>query len=319
MHSWHLDIRFLRSRSCSKGPINKALGVALVLMIITVSFAMAAQTPSVDPAQAAAAAPAGGWLGPDGDALPFATHGEVLEFLAHAEIVDRKVIEGSANRPLRLTLERDGVRARAIFRTVRTRGFSVNGKVSQRMLLRDDYLFEVAAYTLSYLLGLDHVPPATLREVDGKEGSIQLWVEKARTETARIEKDGAQEMPNLFNLQMHRLLVFDALILNYDRNAGNILVDERGKVWFVDHTRSFMRVPSLAAAEKLSHCDHHLWREIQELDPKRVKASLAPYLSKGQIQALLTRHRHLIRRIEVLIAEAGEEQVLFELDRHLPS
>ena len=44
-------------------------------------------------------ASAGRWNGVDGQALPFATHGEVLEFLRTAEVVDRVEIKGSLSRP----------------------------------------------------------------------------------------------------------------------------------------------------------------------------------------------------------------------------
>ena len=50
------------------------------------------------------------------------------------------------------------------------------------MYFRDNYIYEPAAYQLSLLLGLDNVPPATLRKIDNKNGSVQIWVENAMTE-----------------------------------------------------------------------------------------------------------------------------------------
>ncbi len=55
------------------------------------------------------------------------------------------------------------------------------------MYFRDNYIYEPAAYQLSLLLGLDNVPPATLRKIDNKNGSVQIWVENAMTEKANVD------------------------------------------------------------------------------------------------------------------------------------
>ena len=65
-----------------------------------------------------AAAVPGRWLGPDGKPLPFASEGEILEYLRSARVVATERLDAGINRPVKLTLERDSITVHAIFRTV---------------------------------------------------------------------------------------------------------------------------------------------------------------------------------------------------------
>ena len=87
-----------------------------------------------------------------------------------------------------MLLEKDGIRADAIFRDVHEeRAGADHGGGKADLFFRDDYIFEPAAYELARLLGLDNVPPATLRKLHGKKGSVQIWVENSMTEKKRIQ------------------------------------------------------------------------------------------------------------------------------------
>lgn len=298
-------------------PFSLALLATLVALPIFAPplFAGRPSEPAAAVAAPAARGPEGPWRGQDGKLLPFADADAALDFLRSAEIVERHVIQGTFNNPVRLTLERDGVRARAIFRTVEQSGMSLNQKIDHRLMLRDSYRFEVAAWELARLLGLDNVPPTALRTIDGQEGSIQLWIEQASPVDALTAGGQALAQPDLYALQRHELQVFDALILNYDRNAGNQLLDGGGKLWYVDHTRTFMRMPDLLDADNLRFCDRRLLNGLKQLDRDAVKTALAPYLEPAQIDALLKRQKLLLKRFDRLIAERGEDAVVFELIR----
>ena len=104
--------------------------------------------------------------------------------------------------------------------------------------------------------------------------------------------------------------IFDNLIYNFDRNNGNLLIDARGKVWFIDHTRSFKRLPALVSPEDIRVCDAHLWERLQELNKAAFKEELKDYLSAIELDALTKRHRKLVAYIEDLISELGAETVL---------
>ncbi|MCH7667297.1 MAG: hypothetical protein IH936_15380 [Acidobacteria bacterium] len=283
------------------------LAAMLLTTILVAPLAKAETDVDVDPM-----ASAGHWRGIDGQALPFATHGQVLEFLRTAEVVDSVEIKGSLNRPLKLTLEKDGVRAHAIFRTVNVERDEMRHVREHARGFRDSYVFEVAAYELSRLLDLDNVPPAVLRKIGREKGSVQLWVEQAMGVQERMEQGIDPRHEKLWLFQKQNMVVFDNLIYNFDRNPGNILIDASGKVWFVDHTRSFKKLPVLSNRAQMKVLERRFWNRLCDLDAEAVREQLDPYLDGRQIEALLARQRKIVKTIKRRIAEYGEQAILFE-------
>lgn len=277
-----------------------ALAAVLALGAVHLANAVAGDQPA-----------AASWLGPDGEPLPFRDDAEVLEFLGEARVVSSKQLDSGSNHPYKLLLERGGVRAHAIFRDVdKTRRGSHSAAERLFPSYRDSYLFEVAAYEMSRLLGLDNVPPARLYRWNGRHGSIQLWVEGARSEGERMELGEKPADAAAWHLQRTTMRIFDNLIYNFDRNHGNQLLDGTGKLWLVDHTRSFKPTPRLPSKDEILVIDESLWRRLRTLDDDLVRARLEPYLDIRQLEALADRHRQLVEHVESLIAERGEEQVL---------
>jgi hypothetical protein len=260
-----------------------------------------------------------GFLGADGQPLPFISHDQVREFLRTAPIKASYDIPTGTSKPRKLLLEQDGVSLHAIFRTVDNKAFNVNTGASHQVMLRDSFRYEVAAYELSRLLGLDNVPPAVLREVDGQPGSVQLWIEQAPSLADLDEQGTKPPSAQYVDLQKLVIVVFDNLVYNFDRNTGNMLVDRSGKLWFVDHTRTFTRMGALPGSEYIVVCDRKLWQQLKAVDKDQLKRALGPYLDGGQLTALIKRQKTLIRHIEKLIKKKGEGEVLFDLEQYRPS
>lgn len=257
------------------------------------------------------------WLGPDGEPLPFSDEDEVLRFLLKANPVAWREIGEGINRTRKVTLELNGIRANAVFRTV-DRGRQERPTTrTRRTAFHDSYVFEVAAFEMSRLLGLDNVPPAVLRRLRGQSGSLQLWIEKASSDAQRIRKGKLVSDLAYRNLQVQSLKVFDRLIDNFDRNPGNLLADESGKLWFVDHTRSFRSLPNVEEIHEVAVIEPSLWQNLVALDRKQVRERVSRYLPPGSVSALMKRRERLIRHIEALIEERGEDRVLLtaELQR----
>jgi hypothetical protein len=125
----------------------------------------------------------------DGEPLPFADQDDIVEFLRTAQVLEREEVQAGVNRPTKMLLERDGLRTHAVFRTVDNQRETWELPNRERLVnFRDSFRYEPAAYRLSRLLGLDAVPPAVDRRIDGKLGSIQLWVHGAITEKVRGEQ-----------------------------------------------------------------------------------------------------------------------------------
>ena len=121
-------------------------------------------------------------MGPDGDPLPFENDDEVMEFLETASVIGRTDIGTGIHRFKKLTLEKSGVRAHAIFRDVdiTERDARVGGRYYR--VFRDSYRFECAAYELGRLIGILNIPPVVLRRIRRTDGGLQLWIEDVRDE-----------------------------------------------------------------------------------------------------------------------------------------
>lgn len=241
------------------------------------------------------------WFDPDGNPLPFTTDEEVLDFLSGAEIVWKEKLPAGTNKKKRkVLLERDGVRAHAIHRT----GYEVKHIAGGGFV--DSYESEIAAYLLDRLLWQSSVPPVVRR----KGGSLQLWIEKATTEASRIKADEEPPDPVAFDHQIKNLRIFDNLIANTDRNPGNILIDSSGKVWFIDHTRSFAGQEDLRYPDAVTGCDEVLWQRLREVTDDEIRAALKGYVGP-YTDALLTRRKLLVDLIKQRIKEQGESSFLF--------
>jgi hypothetical protein len=252
------------------------------------------------------------WKGPDDDALPFVTDEEVLDFLANAEVIKWKEITWSKNRPRKVTLEKDGIGANAIFRTVDDAKPFTNIDGKNYRNFHDSYRYECAAYELSRLLDLDTVPPCVPRNLFDQEGSVQLWIENAKTFKERAEED-SELIKNLqWARQRQTMRIFDALIYNFDRNTGNMLIDATGKLWFIDHTRSFLPSGRIENMDKINWCDRGVWEKLKALDKDTLSAKLQPYLDYLRLLSVLQRRDKLVDYIESLIEQKGEEAVLFD-------
>ncbi len=254
------------------------------------------------------------WLGPDGNPLPFKTDEEVMEFMRTAKVVSVREIGEGLTKPEVVMLEKEEIQMRAQFQSHNERQDVAQLPTGTEMGFRDTYLFNIAAYKLGVMLGLDNIPPSVRRKVKGKWGSLTIWLEKTMTEKQRR----AQKIVNpdilRWNLQMYRMWLFDELIANIDRNQGNILIDEGWNVWMIDHTRAFRRGKKLVRPERVRRFDRKLWDRILVLDEKEVKTRLKNLLSGSEVKAIFKRRDELARHIQKLIDKRGEALAFYTLD-----
>jgi hypothetical protein len=279
---------------------------------LLVFVAAAALAPPAALAQAtapvAAEKPRSVWVDPEGAPLPFASDDELMEFLRTASVVSRKTTETGITKPWKLLLEKDGIRAHAIFRYVEVE--KKQTRVSDRTFLRfrDSAACECAAYVLARALGLDNVPPAVPRTLRMKEGSVQIWVEDARD-----QKAGDFRPPNIsaWVKQLWDMGLFDNLILNVDRNIGNQKVSQDYKLWLIDHTRAFQPKGELLTPEKLRKINRQAWDRLQAMSDDELQDLVRDYLDGGQVQALVQRRQLLVELVTGLVEELGEDVVFY--------
>ena len=258
------------------------------------------------------------WIGPDGEQLSFRSNEEIEEFLRTAEIVSRKRVGEGINNPLKVLLEKDGIQMYAVFRDVRVQSNQMkmnDGTV--KMFFRDDARFECAAYELSKLLGLDTVPPAVERKIQGKKGTLQAWVENVTTEKALRKTTDVPPSGGITRwrwiMQRQNIYIFDNLIYNEDRNLGNILIEPDWKLWMIDHTRAFRRWKELLNPDQIQFSERSLWEKLQTLDETLVRERLEKFLNPAEMNGLIERTGLLVDHIQKLIDDRGQKAVLFTL------
>jgi hypothetical protein len=253
------------------------------------------------------------WIGSDGKPLPFKTDEEILDFLRTAEIVEIEKIPEGVTKPQKLYLEKDGIKAAAVFRDKEIHKKRWNDpSAGPRVDFRDSCVYECAAYRLSRLLGLNNVPPTVRRKVKGKKGTVQIWIEGAMTDTHRLRAKILPPDTRRWSRQDQVMKLWDQLLFNDDRNRGNVLIDQHWNVWLIDHTRCFRVYDDVPEVQKIKYCERSLWEKLRNLDEEVVRVELSDYLRSPEIDGLLKRRTRLIKHIEALIEERGENVVLFE-------
>ena len=271
-------------------------GSALLVVVLAVSLSVVAQTSHLR-----------FFVDPDGKPLPFQSNEEVEEFLRSAEIVSSERIGAGLNNPLKVLLEKDGFRMHAVFRDVHVDQREIKLTDGTKFFFRDDADFECATYELAKLLGLDTVPPAVVRKIKRTEGTLQVFVENAMSNAERRKDKIPAPSAGLdywrWMMQWQQIQMFDNLIYNEDRNPGNVLISPDGRLWMIDHGRSFRRWKELPHPELVSYMDRNVWEKLQTLDEALVRERLKDYLQLYEMEGLLERRRLLVKHVQKLIEE----------------
>jgi hypothetical protein len=227
---------------------------------------------------------------------------EYEEFLKNGEIVKIEDIPVGVTKPLRGYFAEGGLIQSMSFKGIkpgRYKGFW------------ESYKSDIAAYELDKLLGLNMIPPTVEKRVKGNLGAAVMWVKPVKSFK---EMGGPPNPPPIhferWNRQMVKAKMFDVLIYNKDPNLGNWLVDPAWNLCLIDHTRAFTEDKKWA--HTLQRVDAELWERMKALTLDELKPVLDPWLSKGQIEAIIERRDMMQKEIEKLIAANGEAAVLMK-------
>jgi hypothetical protein len=257
------------------------------------------------------------WRDVDGKPLPFQSDEEIEEFLRTATVESTEKIPVGVTGPRKVVLAGNGVRVHAAFKDIERREkvmkLQIGGRRYEFRDWRDSHSYDVAAYHIDRLLGLDRVPPAALRKIKNKDGSLKIWLEGTLSEKERQDR-GCDPPDGIRWYQQHQILyMFDNLVANQDSNLGNTLIDESWRLWFIDCGRCFGSREEIFYPKAITHCERNLWQALQELDKERLEERLGPYLTVHERKALLARRDKLVQHVQNLIDELGEKNVLYDL------
>lgn len=245
-----------------------------------------------------------------------AERGEWEDFLKIAEIIGDKQQQGreAVTNPWELTLEKNGVTKKALWKNAegRMRGFVENWR------------WEIAAYRLDKLLGLNMIAPTIEKKFKGVSGSCQLWVDywiKAKDKNEQNIKIPSDKVTS-YNRANYLRWAFDNLIANEDRHTGNIFITKDWRIILPDHSRSFRTSRKLT--KNLIYTEKHkdgpkimkelpraFVEKLKSLNFELIKDCVGDYLTKKEVNAVLIRRDLILEVIDERINKLGEDKVLY--------
>jgi hypothetical protein len=169
----------------------------------------------------------------------------------------------------------------------------------------ESYKSEIAAYELDRLLNMRMVPPAVERRIGNETGAAVMWVPGMKSVK---ELGGKVPSGAVWGKPIRQMQMFDNLIRNIDRNAGNILIGQPGDVILIDHSRAFTTDGKLQ--NKMERVDADLWERMQTLNRENLMRALGGWLDEDAIAAIIMRRDSMASEIDKLIAKRGRALVL---------
>lgn len=235
-------------------------------------------------------------------------------FLREARLVDKKTLPVGITRSQRYTLTDGRVKARAVWKTIDeskpgVTNFQGGGFVVD---FADSWKHEVASYELDKLVGTNLVPPTVERTFDRTTGSLQLWVEKARTEADRKQERIAPPDTEAWNRQMYGVRLLHQLTFNTDaRNIRNVIFDPTFRIYAVDFSRAFAPYSDLRSEKELERFPRAALERMRGFDRQLLGEKLGRWLNGRQIDTMLKRRDKILALAERMVAEKGEAAVLY--------
>jgi hypothetical protein len=243
---------------------------------------------------------------------PALTKDQIKQFLLTAKVVRSHQSNKGITNPWRLTLTDGTVTHDASFQAVdehKTRMETLRGT---ELGFVDSYKYNIAAYRLAELLGIDDMMPVYVeRSWGGNPGSFSWWLPVKMDEVERHKQKLTAPDPDAWNKQMYKVRVFDELVYDTDANLTNVLIGEDWKIWRVDFTRAFRLSKELRDPKDLVRCDRQLFEKLKALDGNEVSEQTKRYLNKDEVKAVIARRDKIVQQFQKLIAEKGENEILY--------
>lgn len=219
----------------------------------------------------------------------------IEEFLRTARVAEAREIGIGTTDSVRATLQNGTLTHDAHIQTVDVAKQEFRGKGVTERNFRDSWRFNVAAYRIDRLLGLQLVPVSIERRWKGEAGAFTWWVDDVMMdEGGRLKKNLPAPDSRCWEEQANLVRMFDQLIDNADRNLGNLLITSQWRMWAIDHTRAFRygRAPRNVAT--LTGIDRAVLARLEALDFRTVKDAVDGYIGDADIRNLLARRDGIV-------------------------
>jgi hypothetical protein len=239
------------------------------------------------------------------------------EFLMTAKVVGSRPAGKGVTGTLRLTLSDGTVTHDAGFQTIddrmttedRVRGKRKAGEYN----FVDSYKYNVAAYEIARLIGVDDMMPVTVeRRINGETGSLSWWMDDVMMdEMERDQKNAQPPSAMAFARQFQRMTVFGELLRDVDRNKTNILYTSDWRHIMIDFSRAFRLDRELRFPDSLQQCDRTLYEKLKALTEPEVRKAVGALLTSHELAGVMARRKLIVERFDRLIRERGEATVLY--------
>jgi hypothetical protein len=263
---------------------------SLAWVVLTAALALAGPHVRAHDAQAGSAACSLNWVG---------NESAIEDFMRKADIQKLEDVPIGVTKPRRAVFAPGGPVGRAAWKAL---------PPSYRTGFHESYKAEIAAYVLDRMLDLHMVPPAVERKIDRNDGALVFWIEN--TKPWDIKKPPVGPEPK-WSQQASRMKMFDQLIANIDRNAGNMLYDDDWHLFLIDHSRAFIERKDLKGTAPPNRIDKALWAKMDAFTKEQLQESLGEWLTAKEIDALLARRDRMREAINKSVAANGAAQVFF--------
>ena len=240
----------------------------------------------------------------------------IEDFLKMADIIGAQEIGEGITKPWKLFLKKDEEELSGCWK---------NPQGVKKGHL-EGWQFEIAAYQMDKLLGLNMIPPTVEREFEGKNGSLQMWIETKFSLLDIMEQSipfpDKNPEATVFKRGKYLARAFDCLIANEDRTQQNVRYTQDWRVILIDHSQSFRSKKKyqkrllygkngLKEKQLFRQLPREFVEKVKSLEYKNIKNAVGPYLTDEEINAVLARKKILLKEIEEMIEEMGQEKVLY--------
>jgi hypothetical protein len=226
---------------------------------------------------------------------------EIEAFLKDADVVKAKDTKKGVTGSLRATLSDGKMTHDAQIQTIDESKREFRTERGVEFDFRDSWHYNIAAYKLDRMIGLNMAPVSITRTHRSTPGAWTWWLDDVLMDEGEKQKKKIEPPDRpAWSRQWALMYVFDELIANTDRNQGNILYTTDWRVWLIDHTRAFRKNTSLKNPARITRCDRQVFERLKALDLQTLKKELGQDLEEGQIKAMLARRDAIVKKLESL-------------------
>jgi hypothetical protein len=237
---------------------------------------------------------------------------QIKQFLMTAKVVGSKSASKGITGTSRLTLSDGTVTHDASFQGIDEHKPVKQLAMGTELNFVDSYKYNIAAYALAELIGMDDMLPVYVeRKWKGQAGSLSWWLPVKMDEAERHKQKLTAPDADAWNNQMYKIRVFDQLVSDSDPNLTNVLIGENWQIWRIDFTRAFRANKDVKEPKDLVRCDRQLLEKLKALDANALTEKTKNYLTKDQVKEVMARRDKIVAQFQKLIAEKGENEVLY--------